>query len=344
MSAAALLLLLGGCVEGTVNAQIDVRSDDAVLPVQIHGRIGSGTLVLVESGGPSGPGIAERAVGYHPFQDTLEQEVAVAWYDRRGTGNASGDYRPEDQSLDQLIDDLHAVLAVLELRYAPERLVLMGHSFGSYTSALYQLEHPGVVQGWVTAAPAVMHGSDTYYISYRRDFVCRVAAEQHAEGSPDPLWDDIEGFCIANPTLPPVWDTPEREQLWSYLGQIEDLLEPWPSMNGAGLLATVFFSHYGLIDTQLRPNLISEAIVADPGQEDLLPLLSDIVVPTAVLTGEYDGTTPTELGAAVAAAVGPAAVLTEIADGGHYMMADDPEAFADAVMALIGRLESETAR
>jgi pimeloyl-ACP methyl ester carboxylesterase len=45
------------------------------------------------------------------------------------------------------------------------------------------------------------------------------------------------------------------------------------------------------------------------------------------------------MGDAMAAAIGALATLTEIPDGGHYMMADDPEAFADVVLALTDRLD-----
>ncbi|MCB9699748.1 MAG: alpha/beta hydrolase [Alphaproteobacteria bacterium] len=332
---AALVVLAVGCSNGRVNDRFNVRSDGAVLPVVVHGNVASGTLVLFESGGPSGPGIAERDVGYLPFRDTLEPSVAIALYDRRGTGNATGDYGVDDQSMVQLLRDLDAVRAVLEDRYTPDRIVLMGHSFGGYSSALYQLDVASV-DGWIGVAPAVLEGPDDLYVPYRRDFACRVAEGQRAAGEVDALWTDLEAFCAANPTLEPEWDTPQREELWTYLAQIEDRLEPWPAMDPLGLLAAVFASHYELIDSQLRPNLISDRIAADPGREDLLPELPTLDVPTLVVTGEFDGTVPTELGAAVASAVG--GELAQIDGGGHYPMADDPERFGQVVLAFVDSL------
>lgn len=330
------LAVLAGCTGDVVHDHFNVVTDRAVLPVEAHGTLASGTLVLVESGGPSGPGIAERAVGLHPFRDTLEQDYVIAWYDRRGTGNARGSYSESDQSMGQLIADLDAVLRVLDERYTPDRLVLMGHSFGTYTSALYQLDHPGRVDGWVAAAPAILHGPDDLYVPVRRDFACRVASDRLADG--DALWSDIDAFCAAHPSLPPVWDTPEREELWGYLNAIEDRLEPWPALDVGGLLGAVVGSHYDLIDAQMRANRISSHIVAEPGREDLLPELGALDVPAAIVTGEVDGTTPTELGAQIVAAMAGRAVATEVEGGGHYMMVDDPEAFRAAVDALVDRL------
>jgi pimeloyl-ACP methyl ester carboxylesterase len=332
------VLFAVACTDGQVHDRLNVVSAGAVLPVDVHGNVDSGTLLLVESGGPSGPGAAERAVGYMPFQDTLEPELAVAWYDRRGTGNATGDYSAEDQSIGQLVEDLDAVVAVLGSQYAPERLILLGHSFGTYSSALYQLEHPGRVDAWIAAAPSILEGPDDLFVPYRRDFACRVGEDQRAAGDASALWTDLEAFCAAFPSLPADWDAPGREELWGYLNEIEDRLEPWPAMDPLGLLSLVFGSHYNLLDTQLRENLISSAIVAEPGREDLLPELGGIDVPAVVITGEYDGTTPTELGEAIVAALPPGATLHEFAGGGHYMMADDPEGFAEVVRVLVGGL------
>lgn len=331
------LVALSAC-SGPVHDRFVVRTDGADLPVAVHGNAASGTVVLIESGGPSGPSLAERMVGYHPFQHTLEDHAAVAAYDRRGTGNATGDYTVDDQSMDQLVADLDAVITVLTERYRPERLVLLGHSFGTYSSGLYQLEHPGVVDGWVAAAPAIIESPDELFVPYRRDFACRVAGERSGA-----LWDEVTAFCEEHPTLPPVWDTPEREQLWAYLGQIEDRLEPWPAMDPGGLLGAVFFSQYNAVDAQLRPNLISRAITPAPGREDLLPEVPGLGVPTAVITGEFDGTTPTELGLALAEAL-PAGTLTEVRGGGHYMMVDDPAAFEGAVLDLLGEVGATARR
>lgn len=336
MRPAAGVALLAAAACSPHHDRLNVRSDGAVLPVAVYGQLGGDTLIVVESGGPSGPGIAERRVGYHPFRETLEQEAAVAWYDRRGTGNATGDYAAEDQSMDQLIADLHAVVTVLRDRYAPRHLVLLGHSFGTYTSALYQLEHPGVIDGWVAAAPSILEGPDDLFVPYRRDFACRVGEDRRRAGASGRVWSDLEAFCAANPTLPAEWDTPEREELWGYLAVIEDELEPWPSLDPAGVLGAVFFSQYNLVDTQLRRNRISPAIEAEPGREDLLPELGALDVPTAVVTGEFDGSTPTELGAALVAALPGTGELTEIPDGGHYPMFDDPDGFEAAVLGVVG--------
>ncbi|MFT4979755.1 MAG: proline iminopeptidase, partial [Myxococcota bacterium] len=149
MTMLLLLTLLAGCRDASeVNDHFFVRSGDALLPVQVRGNTTRGVLILFESGGPSGPGIAERMVGSMQFAEGLEAEVALAFYDRRGVGNAQGDYAPEDLTMAHALDDLDAVLAVLDDQYAPDHVVLMGHSWGGFVTARYLLDGPRTVDAW----------------------------------------------------------------------------------------------------------------------------------------------------------------------------------------------------
>jgi proline iminopeptidase len=328
-----LPVLLGACAGEAVDDHLTVLSGDAVLPVHVRGNMGSGTLLVYESGGPSGPGIAERRVGYVDLKDTLEPELAVAFYDRRGVGNAHGDYAAEDLSMEVLVEDLHAVISVLRDRYAPERVVLMGHSWGGYSSASYLLAHPDAVDAWVPVAPAMM-GGDDLYIPYRRAWLCRVAADLQGEA---PLWDEVLGWCADHPSVPP--DSAAKDELWDYLITASEQLEPWPSMDAMGLLGAIFASHYNLVDTQLRANRISGPLHAEAEGMDLLPELGAVTVPTLVITGEYDPDLPTELGDAIVAAVGTSdAEVVEIEGAGHYPMDHDPSGFAAPVLDLVGAL------
>jgi pimeloyl-ACP methyl ester carboxylesterase len=335
---AGLVALLAGCGHDLLR----VRSGDAVLPVQVKGDVDRGTLVLFESGGPSGPGIAERRVGSMDWAPFVEAEVAVAFYDRRGVGNADGDYAPDDQSFDVLLDDLDAVLATLRAAYGFDRVVLFGHSFGTQVALAHGARSPGDVDAIALVGPAPFEG-DHLFVPYRRDFACRVADEQATVDPDEPLWAEIQTWCADTPVVD-VSDLDHRSDDWvtlgGYLDEIADRLGAQGPMDVGGLLATVFGSHYGVIDTMMRDNLISSHI----GFEgfDLFPELGALTAPVLVVTGEYDDVTPTELAVAVAGAVGTPAddVRTlEMPDVGHYAWDREPEVFADALLDLVDRAE-----
>jgi pimeloyl-ACP methyl ester carboxylesterase len=71
-------------------------------------------------------------------------------YDARGHGASSPAPRPADYEYSDLVGDLEAVLADLEL----ERPVLAGSSMGAATVMAYALEHPERVRAMVQITPA----------------------------------------------------------------------------------------------------------------------------------------------------------------------------------------------
>ncbi|MBX2804019.1 MAG: alpha/beta hydrolase [Myxococcales bacterium] len=329
MRALTLSLALTACSER--HDQITVVVEDAALPVAVHGNPSTGTLILFESGGPSGPGIAERAVGLVDFRDTLEQHALVAMYDRRGVGNAQGTFDPDDLHIDVLLDDLGAVRDVLEERYQPDQIVLMGHSFGASSSALYLSQDRPGFDAWIPVAPGWSNDDRTIENTYRHPFVCRVAQDQLDLGVDDALFIEIVEYCER--TDPPAVDSPEEEQLWEYVGALDDRFDDF-ALQTPGLLTTVFFSHYNLIDAQLRGNLVSDPVHDSLRDTDLLDVARLVSLPTLAITGELDSIGNTEMTQAVVDDLADAE-LVQLDDASHYPMHSDPGAFADAVLPFL---------
>ena len=338
-----LSVLLAGCSGDLVDERFHVIHDDAAIPVRVAGNVGRGTLILWESGGPSGPGIAEHLVDYIDTDELLEPHVAVASYDRRGVGNAHGDYTVEDLTLDALLGDLDAVRRVLVERYGFAHVVLLGHSWGAFSSGSYLLEHPGQVDGWIPVAGAFLGGPDENYVPYRHAWVCRVATDKVDEGASEALWAEAVAWCAAHPEPQPP-DTEARLEMWGYYNEFGDRLEPWPSIETGPLLGALVASHVNLLDTQLGRNVISSPLHREIENVSLLPRLEAVEVPTLVVTGEYDGGLPTELGLEALEALGTPESdkrLVEIQGGGHYPFDSAPEVFTDEVLELVERVEAQ---
>ncbi len=69
---------------------------------------------------------------------------------------------------------------------------------------------------------------------------------------------------------------------------------------------------------------------------DFRPHLKDIACPTAVICGEEDAATPPSVHAEIAAAI-PGAQLTVIADSGHFLPMEQPQAFTAALRKWMGK-------
>lgn len=328
------LALLAGCSDGLVDDHFTVRSGDADLPVQVRGDVSGGTLLLYENGGPGGTAIDIRLVELVDWGQTIEPDVAVAYYDRRGTGNGAGRYGTDDLSLDQLPGDLHTVQTVLRDRYDLDRIVLLSHSFGGWVSLRYQLDHPGAVEGWVAIAPAVV-GGDSNFVPYRRDFACRMAEDRDVDG---PDWDAIAAWCAANPEVDP--DSAAKDELWDHLDAIYEALPlDDPALRAGPLLGAVFGSHYNLWDSHLGGDALTPAVWEEYAEADLMGAAAGVDTPTLVMNGDWDDLVPSELAADLADGIGDAELL-RVEEAGHLPFVDRPAVFSEAVLGFVGDIEA----
>ena len=328
------LLPLMAC-SALTNDQLQVDHDDVILPVQVRGNVDDGTLLLYETGGPWGGGLEERVVDYQYFSETLEPHVGIAYYDRRGYGNAYGQYKPDDISVDAYVADLDAVLRVVQERYEPERIVLMGHSWGGFITGRYLVDRGSErVDAWISAAGAVVTGGDDAYVPFRRDFVCRVSADRLEAGDTRADWAGMQDWCDAHLEIDPESDA--RDELWDHLNRVYELVGDPPIRTGP-LLSALFGSSYNVTDSLMTPNEISLRVYEDTREMDLLSELGAVDVPTLFVAGELDDVIPTEV-ADAAAAIVPDAIVVEIPDAGHYVTWPDPQPFADDVLGFLDSL------
>jgi pimeloyl-ACP methyl ester carboxylesterase len=87
---------------------------------------------------------------------------------------------------------------------------------------------------------------------------------------------------------------------------------------------------------------VAAALVAMRDRPDATPLLAGITVPTLVVGGADDAITPPRTLRALAAAI-PGARLTLLDGAGHASAWEQPDAFADALLAFVGALPAAAA-
>jgi pimeloyl-ACP methyl ester carboxylesterase len=126
----------------TVSGDYEVDPDGRSLHMTCLGE-GSPTVVL--EGGHPGSGLADFLLHGRRFTELLAAERRVCAYDRAGYGRS--DPAPnEPRDLDDVTDDLHALLEAAEIE-GP--LVLAGSSFGGFIVTYYAHRFPEGVEGVV---------------------------------------------------------------------------------------------------------------------------------------------------------------------------------------------------
>jgi pimeloyl-ACP methyl ester carboxylesterase len=137
-----------------VNDQIRLEIDDGVeVFVEISGENDDAPLLMFLHGGPGNVGL-----GLVPFQINvgrqLEKDFLVAYPHQRGAGH-SDPVPAEEQTFENLVDDVDLVVEYLFERYRKDTLYIVGHSWGGMLTALYADKYPGKTGGLVLISTAM---------------------------------------------------------------------------------------------------------------------------------------------------------------------------------------------
>jgi proline iminopeptidase len=89
-----------------------------------------------------GPGQSEAQLAYYTKDERLK--CSVVYYDQRGTGKTQlkNRTRPENITLDILIEDLKQTIQYLKEKYNTEKVIVLGHSWGSVLGTYYVKKNP----------------------------------------------------------------------------------------------------------------------------------------------------------------------------------------------------------
>ncbi len=151
--------------------------DGASLFLLIRGTHRHAPALLWLHGGPGGP---EQPLFRH-FNGDLEDRFVVAYWDQRGAGRSfDPDADPHRLTIARHLADLDVVVNHLREVLDQDRIVLIGHSWGSALGLLYARRHPEKVSAFIGVAPLVSL-SEAQRVEY--DFVSTEAARRKDEAT-----------------------------------------------------------------------------------------------------------------------------------------------------------------
>jgi pimeloyl-ACP methyl ester carboxylesterase len=322
------LLLLAGC---SVEDHFFVRRAGADLPVWQQGDAAADTLVLVQHGS----GASGKVYDYMPAFDELEERYAFVYWDQRGAGISQGS--AAELSLEESVLDLELVVRAVRERYAPGRLVLLGHSLGGGISLSYLREPARAdgVDGYVDVS-----GGRSLPESY--EVTRGIMLEEGARLGDD----ELVAFYERTPEFP--HDEPDRSTHLENVIRVSSELGFDFETSTAEM--TAFIQGRAVADTFFGPmdalayleNTAGFLARFDTGLVDLSPAdVANIPVPAAVIAGRFDLSVPPLISErtfdAFAADRAPSH-LAVLESSGHWPMWDEPEAFATEVAAFIDAL------
>ena len=160
--AGLMLLALTGCtwtepfhdrygrpIEGSVASMERLVLGGAEQAVWFRARdAGAPALVLLHGG----PGASESALFRH-YNAALEDHFLVVYWEQRGAGRSySGDLARDSMTIGRMVRDLDELVDSVRARFGHDRVVLLGHSWGTILGTLYAHAHPEKVAAYVGVA------------------------------------------------------------------------------------------------------------------------------------------------------------------------------------------------
>lgn len=103
-----------------------------------------------------GPGMAESTFAY-AFQKGLSPLFTIVHWDQRGAGKTLTRNKKNSSypTVDELLDDLLEIVRCLKKKYGKEKIVILGHSWGSMLGTLFVQKHPQEVLYYIGAGQFV---------------------------------------------------------------------------------------------------------------------------------------------------------------------------------------------
>lgn len=158
----ALLLLVAGCVQTMpfrgANGHVIPHSIATMETVTIGGIPQSIWFRGVSQSNPAliilhgGPGASESALFRH-YNNALEHHFLVVYWEQRGTGRSfNTGIPPESMTIAQFVRDLDDVVELVRQRFGKNKVVLLGHSWGTVLGTVYAASHPEKVSAYVGVA------------------------------------------------------------------------------------------------------------------------------------------------------------------------------------------------
>ncbi len=278
-----------------------VQMDGAELPVWVRGNTASGKLVIYINGGPGATSIDVARADMFDWSASLEEEVAMVYYDQRGCGNAQGPIDENTLTVDQFAKDLGAIVSILKSEYHGAQIYLMGHSFGSFIGVNYLLYHQGSehIAGWMSVDGAYNFDYDLSW-QYRRTFLINVANEELDQGNMVDHWTSALEWADTNQEIL----TREQKNEWrQFIGWPGGIIIPLEetSLSFGQYLGIGFASSYNPFPAYLSPNLeiVNDWLSKDAEGRNLISAVSALTLPTLMIWGRYDDLIAPEEGMAV---------------------------------------------
>jgi len=293
--------------------------------VTIRGENRDNPVILLLHGGP---GDATNPWGYAGFRTWLKTYTVVQW-DQRGAGRTLGKNGRESAqtvSIHRLVQDCVELASALRTSLRKDKIILLGHSWGSVLGALAAKAKPEVFQTFVGTGQ-VGDPARSYHVAFdalvaKARAVGETRAVRELEEVGPPPYKDGRGYQV--------------QRRWSNLFEGADMFIS--SMLGLALRAPGYTTR-DVNDWGDGQMLSAERLVPQSSALPATALTGRFALPVFVIQGAEDFTTPTSLAKAFVDSVDAPRKGFRTIDGGHFAVFMNTSRFLQELAAVLRQVE-----
>lgn len=291
--------------------------------VTIRGEDRSNPVLLFLHGGP---GDATNPWGYAGFRSWLEKFTVVQW-DQRGAGRTLGKNGASlgpTITVDQMVRDGIELTELLRTTLGQDKVILVGHSWGSILGVLMVKARPDLFRAFVGTGQVAVDPAKSYAVAYSELLAAAVRrgdqqAVRELKGIGPPPWGDGRGYRV--------------QRKWANLFEGADRF--LASMLGLAFTAPGY-SPRDVSDWLDGQRLSAERLVPQTRTIDEAALGGQFSVPVFVIQGAEDYTTPTSLARTFVSSIrAPKKEFVAIEGAGHFAVFMKSDAFLNELVARV---------
>ncbi|MFO0699507.1 MAG: alpha/beta hydrolase [Nitrospira sp.] len=329
----AVLLMLSLLVMGCARAQTHAADTAGPIHQSEYLAIEGATLFLLTRGEDrrapvllwlhGGPGGAERPL-FRYFNSELEQHFVVAYWDQRGAGRSfDSDADPHQLTVARHLTDLDAVVDHLRHTLGQDRILLVGHSWGSVLGMLYTQRHPEKISAYVGVAQ-IVSWLKTQHTAY--EFASLAATAQQ----------DAAVLTQLRTLGPPPYSTSDQQMaMESVIDTYRGVFHKPPCKLCVIMkaMATGLVTPWEFISIHRGIHASMDAMTPELLTLDLEREVPQVEVPVLFLLGRHDRLTESLVAAGYFERLSaPCKQLVWFEDAAHNIPFEEPESFHRAVM------------
>lgn len=128
-----------------IQEHITIEVNGIQQELSIRGENKENPVILFLHGGPGSP------VGYldYIWQPELNKDFTIVSFDQRGCGRTYYTNPEAEVSRELILEDIDGIVEYLQQRFGQEKIVIMGHSWGTILGTMYTYSHPEKVSSYI---------------------------------------------------------------------------------------------------------------------------------------------------------------------------------------------------